>query len=583
MMRSRKTHLLRLVGLILCTACSGDVEPPSTGGVLPVGPASPVAGGASSPNTAVPVVAPAVTIPGVVGVEVPGMTAPGAAPVGAVVPPVMPLGPLEPTPVARLTNQEFVASVAFALGIARDSERLQEAAAGLPAEATIGGLRNDTAGLRLTQVVLANYMGFATVAGEIFLDAVADEAQLRQRLSCANSTGMQECISGFVETLRASAFRRPLTADERQSVQSEWQAFDQLIAETALDVSGQAAALRVLRLRVMAYIRSTFLSPDFLLQVETGLESPSKVKVLRPHEVATRLSYFLTGAPPDNELSATVAAGTLSDPAIRMAQADRLLSQPAARAHVVAQVTDWLALSDLATEQSTQELEAFIGRWFDEERPFSDFYQGAVPVTHADGSQTEEPFGVLGSSAFLASHTSFPTAAFITRGVFLVKSLLCTELPEDVPVEAFDSESATDKEVYEEHGRQPCATCHIFFDNYGAALHQFDAENGAYTPGPSVLGSGFQLFDVSGGSHPGTVDDAAGLAAYLASSEKAAECVADFWYSSASRRHFDETTADKQVVGQIVTDWRAGNLPSLKDLLRRVISSPRFSSLVLPE
>ncbi len=484
---------------------------------------------------------------------------------------------LSTTPVARLTNQEFVASIAQALEIPLDNSTLQEAAAGLPAEAKIGGLRNDAATQLITNVVFSSYLSFVNRVSGIFLEGVGDEAGLKERISCADGAAMDACVPEFVRQIRATAYRRDLTDAERTEIQNEWSAFDRLIVET----DAEGSDFEILKMRVENYIQSTFLSPGFLLQVEVGSESDSNVKRLQPHELATRLAYFLTGMPPDDELRQAALSGALSDRDSRIAQAERLMNQPAARKHVVALVTAWLEINERSTPEWTEYLENFIGDWFDEAKPFAEFYQGSVTVTHLDGSESKEPLGVLGSHAFLASHTSHPTAAFITRGVTVVEDLLCAELPDDVPIEAFNSESATDVEVFNEHAQLPCASCHRIFDNYGAALHQFDAETGLYVPGPSSLGTGFSLFEFDDALN--VVDDPKSLAAVMASSEKAARCVANFWYRNAGRQGVKRKSSDEVAVNDILDTWRGESAPSLKALFLEIIGGERFATLVLPE
>lgn len=484
---------------------------------------------------------------------------------------------LSTTPVARLTNREFVASIAQALGIAEDSEELQEAATGLAAEPRIGGLRNDAATQLLTQVVFSSYSSFVNRVAGIFLTGVSDEEALRGQLGCSSAPEMQECIMGFAERMKTSAYRRPLSAEEQSEIEAEWATFDGLIEE--LDARGEAIELQ--KMRVQNYILSTFLSPAFLLQVEVGVDSDSNIKPLGPSEWATRLAYFLTGAAPDSELREAATSGALSEQDERVRQAERLMSQPQAREHIVDLIVAWLEINDRSTPEWTAYLENFIGDWFDEDKPFADFYQGPVSISHADGSESEEPLGVLGSHGFLASHTSHPTAAFITRGAFIVERLLCSELPPDIPIEAFDSDSVTDLEVFTEHAKLPCATCHTFFDNYGAALHQFDGESGLYAPGPSSLGTGFALYEFDDAM--GVVDDPQGLAGVMASSEKAAQCVANFWYRNAARRSVAHQSTDEQTAGKLLSAWRSSDAPSLKALLLNIVESDSFNSIVLPQ
>ena len=65
-------------------------------------------------------------------------------------------------------------------------------------------------------------------------------------------------------------------------------------------------------------------SPDFLLHTDQGAGSGD-------HAVASRLSYFLWGSMPDDELFALARRGALTEPATLAAQARRLLACRAPR------------------------------------------------------------------------------------------------------------------------------------------------------------------------------------------------------------------------------------------------------------
>jgi len=71
--------------------------------------------------------------------------------------------------------------------------------------------------------------------------------------------------------------------------------------------------------------------------------------VIARHTVASRLSFMLTGAPPDAELRRVAAAGRLREPAILAAQTDRLLSSARSDAFVRPFVMQWLVMGQPIT------------------------------------------------------------------------------------------------------------------------------------------------------------------------------------------------------------------------------------------
>lgn len=486
---------------------------------------------------------------------------------------------LAPTPLARLTNEEFLASAQALLGIAKDAAPLMEARNTLVAEPLIGGLPNDAKTQLLKQLTVASFSNIASAATNAFVDGVSTPAQLATLLECEDGTSdISACTKAFGAQLVERAYRRPATPEDVQAVEDLVDQLDELLLEKAPDPNNLDA--HILRLRTV--IRYVLLSPDYLLLVEKGItDTPEDVTTVRPLsslEIATRMSYFLSGGPPDAALLAEAKADTLTDVEVRLAQADRLLESAGGQAQVEMALLGWLGVKDtLVDTASIEKLSAFIGEWFNEEKPFSDFYQAPISVEHLDGQVTEEPFGVLGQDAFLGSHTSYPTPAFITRGVFLVERLLCLALPADIPAEALEAGAQTDLEVFEVHDQQPCATCHQFFDNFGAGLQQFDAQTGLFVPGPSVLGTGFELRNKEGVL--GVIDDVEDLGAVMGSTESGESCMAELWYRSAKRRDMDPSGADEGDVEELVSTWKESGNTSLKSLLRAIVASDQFVTL----
>src|SRR5262249_11003480 len=105
------------------------------------------------------------------------------------------------------------------------------------------------------------------------------------------------------------AYRRPLTSADRTSIRKTYEA---RIGEKA---TPRQAALDT--------IKMILCSPSFLYFSEITSEKDAK---LGPYDVATRLSYALWGAPPDQELLAAAASGKLTDPKEIRQQARRLLA-----------------------------------------------------------------------------------------------------------------------------------------------------------------------------------------------------------------------------------------------------------------
>ncbi|MEM9462999.1 MAG: DUF1592 domain-containing protein [Myxococcota bacterium] len=417
---------------------------------------------------------------------------------------------------------------------------------------------------------------------DVFLAEVATVEDLALRMECPQDAedglDLSSCTRQFGANLLSKAFRRDATDQEIANIEALVNEVDDLLVESDQDLA--AFDSHILRLRTV--VRYVLLSADFLLLVERGTadaaDGPRAPIPLTSAEIATRLSYFITGAPPDEALMVDVHEGRLSDPSVRLEHADRLLDSEAGRAQLTKTLNSWLGI-DAATvdAEDAASLSTFIDEWFAEEKPFEDLYKAPVSVVHVDETQTEEPFGVLGLRAFVASHSAFPTPSFITRGVFVVERLLCSQLPSDIPAEALDGEEMTPLEVFQEHAKEPCATCHVVFDNYGAAFQRFDTETSRYDPEANELGDSFDLLDLGGVS--GVVGGVADLGRVMGQSERAPACLAELWYRKAARRGLDAGGEDDEALDALIKEWQGSGNTSMKSLMRSIVTAEDFTLL----
>lgn len=93
---------------------------------------------------------------------------------------------------------------------------------------------------------------------------------------------------------------------------------------------------------VRAGIIATLCSPSFLLLFESLDDPEEDIRPLDDYEIASRLSYYLWSSMPDEELFSLAESGKLSDPKVRAAQVDRMLSDPKAEAMIDGFASQWL-------------------------------------------------------------------------------------------------------------------------------------------------------------------------------------------------------------------------------------------------
>ena len=313
----------------------------------------------------------------------------------------------------------------------------------------------------------------------------------------------QACASKIFSMLAHRAFRRPVTQADLDAPMAFYQA-----ARKSGDFE---AAIREALPAILA-------SPKFLFRTEL---TPPTVKAGIAHrltdlELASRLSYFLTGRAPDEPLLAAAEKSALGQPKGLDTQVRRLLADPRSRSLVSNFAFQWLKLralddadpdailfpnfDDGLREAFKRELELFVQSVFTEDRSVLDLLSAdytfvnerlalhyGIPnvrgnlfrrVTLTDQNR----FGLLGKGGVLTVTSYANRTAPVLRGAWILDNLLGTPPAAPPPdVEGFpenkDGEKARSvREIMETHRAKPaCNSCHGIMDPLGFALENFDA------------------------------------------------------------------------------------------------------------
>ncbi len=253
--------------------------------------------------------------------------------------------------------------------------------------------------------------------------------------------------------------------------------------------------------------RALLCSPRFLYLTE----EPGK---LDDHEIAARLSYFLTGGPPDQELMALADAGKLRDAQNIRRQTDRLLSSGGGRQFVVDFAAEWLDLDQIDfTEPDSKLFPEFdrivqhsmlnethtfletmlrqnqsVSRLIAADETFLNsrlarFYD--IPNVQGDALRPvklkaeDHRGGVLTQGAVLKVTANGSHTSPVVRGVWVSEKILGEPIPpppDNVPAIEPDIRGAkTIREQLAKHRSQEmCASCHVKIDPPGFALESFD-------------------------------------------------------------------------------------------------------------
>lgn len=255
-------------------------------------------------------------------------------------------------------------------------------------------------------------------------------------------------------------------------------------------------------------------SPAFLYLVEPAGPSASP-RPLTDRELATRLSYFLTGGPPDAELLAAAATGGVAAPDTLIRQADRLIAGERAPDFVRGFVYQWLDLErleffqfdpvkfwdfdDSTREAARQEVYRFFTRVLRENMSTKEFldsdwtvvdgllgsYYGIAGVQGPEWRVVSLPpdahrGGLMGMAAVLAMGSNGIRTSPVERGAWVLRKLVDQPpppAPANVPqLSRLEGELVSTRERLKMHQDSPqCVHCHKKIDPIGFGMDNFDA------------------------------------------------------------------------------------------------------------
>jgi hypothetical protein len=321
----------------------------------------------------------------------------------------------------------------------------------------------------------------------------------RQRIFvCAEKTAA--CASKIVAALARRAYRRPITAQEQDGLV-------RIAAMVRADGGSFDESIRVA-------LQAMLMSPNFLFRAEHEVTGKGAVAV-EPHDLASRLSYFLWSSMPDDSLMLAADSGSLQKPEVFDAQVRRMLADPKADALIDNFVAQWLGLrlldrrkpdpahfskvDDELLDGMRQETTLFARAVMRENRSILDFLDGRFTFVNGplarfygirgvDGEafkrvelDGEARGGIVTQGAILTLSSYATRTSPVLRGKWVLENLLGTPPPPPPPdVPALEEKNlgtaASLRERLEGHRANPsCAVCHVAMDPIGFGLENYDA------------------------------------------------------------------------------------------------------------
>jgi hypothetical protein len=266
-------------------------------------------------------------------------------------------------------------------------------------------------------------------------------------------------------------------------------------------------------------LQAILASPHFFLRMEAAPVSvkPGENYALSDEDIASRLSFFLWGAPPDDQLLDAVKKNKMRDTKEIERQVKRMLADPRAEALGDRFAAQWLRLSDIDKVHP----DAFWFPDFDQQISdgmkretlmfFNDLVRNDLSVKNlytADYTFVNENLakhydipgvsgkefrkvkypdaarrGLLGQGSMLVQTSFGNRTSPVLRGKWVMEVVLGTPPPPPPPDVPDLEETAgtqegkilTTKERTEIHRRNPtCRACHQYMDPMGIALDNFD-------------------------------------------------------------------------------------------------------------
>jgi len=472
--------------------------------------------------------------------------------------------------------------------------------ANLPADDRLHGFSSISAASSTISPIDAEKYEVATYH---VLDQVwADPPRREALIGCSPAAVDSPCVRAFTGEFAARAWRRPVSDGETTALL----ALGSSIADQLGDVSQGVKFL----------LAAVLSSPHFLFRVEVGESAPEGENApgairYTSWEMASRLSFLLHDAPPDEALREAAANGELTTAEGIRVQATRLLGEPRARPALIRFFRDFMniaALDELdKPPEKFPQLSVTLGpsMRFEMERMFEDnvFEREAdfrelfttretflnqdlarvygikgisgpdlIPVTLPDDGRRA---GILTTPGFLALNAHKEQTSPARRGRFVRIHLLCqdiapppagidTSLPEPDP-----EKPLTLREQLSEHQSNPeCAGCHERMDPIGFAFEHYDAIGAHREVDENEL-----PVDAASEVEGVAVDGAIELAALIAALPEVGACIARRFYEHAGAHLAG--TGEARSIEKLVSDFVASDY-TFTELVLALVTNDGF-------
>jgi hypothetical protein len=468
------------------------------------------------------------------------------------------------------------------------------------------------------QASLGPYVGYADlrVGDQLYTELQRSATSLAARVvgsadAYAAVVGCQPSAAGcrdqFIDGFGTRAFRRPLSTTEQTRYRTLFDRGAELVA------SGDA-----FRDGVQLVLEAMLQSPKLLYRIEAGDgTSDAQGAKLSSFELATRLSFMLSGTTPDEQLLEAANSGALSTADGLATQARRLVGAAGFEQRALSFHERWMQLDELTSlAKDTTTFPNFSPDLVSSMRNEADRFLKAVtlegsgtisalltsrfgfvdqnlaPLYGLSGSFGPElsrvdyaadsgRLGLFTQAAFLSGHSSSSSGTSpILRGVFMLRRIACVGIPDPPPGAAMQkpaTDPATPIKTTREYftwktSMAACTGCHSKINPTGFAFENFDGlgqwrdtDHDAPVDSSGTLDLGTKQL---------TFANASELLQELSTEPQVRACYAKNWLQFAYGRLDDQ--ADQRTLGLAAQKLAAADF-SIRDLAVALTERPAFN------
>jgi hypothetical protein len=389
----------------------------------------------------------------------------------------------------RLTVPEYVNTVRAAVGvdISKDAREI------LPRDLRADGFSNTAYNLHVDLKHVESYAKLAEIiVSRMDVEKFAARFSRSKRLT---DDDMRALIAGMGKWL----LRGPLEDHEITTYRG--------ISTTVASSGG------TFREAVSYIVEAMLQSPRFIYRVENQRGDGTGWPV-GPYELASRLSYIIWGAPPDEALMRAADGGELSDREKTAAHVERMLRDPRAVQRSIQFLDQWLHLErleylrpnakkfpawndELAADMRVETIEFFKEVAWKQNRPLSELFSaqftfastrlaehyGLKPNAKSEGAARYD-LSAVSDRGGLLTHGSVLTvggdeASMVSRGLFVLHDLLRGTVKDPPP--CVDTTPVPTKSGLTQRGiaeariaNKNCGGCHSKFEPLAFGLEKFD-------------------------------------------------------------------------------------------------------------